>query len=444
MKMYAKHREALMRRLPDGLILLSAASEIRRNNDVSYVFRQGSDFLYLTGVEEPDFHVLIDPKRRSSTLFMPKIDNRTRVWRGDIPGPAEASRLYGISRVRYSDALESALKKQRRGYRKSYSGRASWKRFGKLLPGKKNGAGVLRDSLQELRAVKSPDELSLLRRANKIGGRAHRKVMRAARPGMYEYELQALFEAECRSSGLRHLAYPSIIAGGINSATLHYERNNALLKSGELLLIDAGGEARGYAADITRTYPVGRRFTRRQRDVYSIVLETQKECIRLSRPGITSAELHAHSMRRIAEGLRDLKILRGSLDDLVTNGAVRLFYPHGLGHMLGLDVHDGNGGKRRKAPNPAKVPIRYVTRLEPGFVITVEPGIYFIRGLLKDPALRRKHRRHVDFSRADSFLDFGGIRIEDDILIRARGGPVNLTRVPKEIAAIEKIRGERG
>ena len=307
-----------------------------------------------------------------------------------------SKRLFGVDRVMYADELKKAL----RGRRPVTSAR-------------------LRDALDDMRAVKTEGELALMRRANSVSGAAHAAVMKATRPGLRENELQAIFDAACLKAGLKHLAYPSIVAAGVNSAVLHYRKNNALLRSGELLLIDAGAELGGYAADITRTYPINGKFTRRQRDVYSVVLEAQKSCIARARPGVISADLHVHSMRVIAEGLKSLGLLRGDTDGLIEGGAVRLFYPHGLTHMLGLDVHDVTGGKRRALPNPTKVPVRFVAKLEPGFVITIEPGVYFIAALLKDPALRHKHRNSVDFTRADSFLDFGGIRIEDDIVIRA-------------------------
>lgn len=382
-----------------------------RNFDVEYPFRQNSDFLYATGVEEPGCHLVLDGARE--TLLVPRVDAHHRVWEGHVPGPAEAKKLFGVDRVMYADELKKVLKGRR------------------AVP-----AAKLRDALDELRAVKTEGELALMRRANAVSGAAHLAVMKATRPGLREYELQAVFDAACVKAGLKHLAYPSIVAAGVNSAVLHYRRNDSPLKSGDLLLIDAGAEVGGYAADITRTYPINGKFTRRQRDVYSIVLEAQKSCIAKARPGIISADLHVHSMRVIAEGLKSLGILRGGTDGLVDGGAVRLFYPHGLTHMLGLDVHDVTGGKKRVLPNPTKVPVRFVAKLEPGFVVTMEPGVYFIEALLKDPALRRKHRQSVDFAKADSFLDFGGVRIEDDIVIR--DGPAeNLTSVPKEIEAVE-------
>ncbi|MFH1723649.1 MAG: aminopeptidase P family protein [Elusimicrobiota bacterium] len=440
MKMYAEHRAALMRRLPDGLILLSGGREVPRNGDVAYVFRQKSDFLYLSGVEEPGCHLLIDPRRRRGVLFVPRVDTRHRVWLGHIPGPAEARRLFGIRRVAHVDALPAAIKKDRRGYRKAYADKEAWRQFEAGLRGLKNEPATLRDALEELRAVKAPEELKLMAEASRVSARAHLRAMKAARAGMRECQVQAVFEAECLNAGLRHLAFPTIVAAGANSAVLHYRRNDTTLRDGQLLLVDGGAEVKGYAGDITRTFPVGRRFTRRQRDIYSIVLETQTACIGKARAGITSADLHILSMRAIAEGLKSIGLLKGGVDGLVEGGAVRLFYPHGLGHLLGLDVHDGKGGRRRRLPDPTKIPLRFVAKLEPGFVMTIEPGVYFIGALLNDPALRRKHRGSVDFRRAEGFLDFGGVRIEDDIVILPKGPPKNLTRVPKRIEEIEAIR----
>ncbi len=405
-------RRELARRLRgQGVVHLEGGKPVIRNSDVAYAFRQNSDFLYMTGVEEPGCHLVLDGARE--ILLVPRIDAHHRVWEGDVPGPIEAKKLFGVDRVMYADELKKAMRGRRL-----------------VSPAK------LRDALDEMRAVKTKGELDLMRRANAISGEAHAAVMKMARPAMREYELQAVFDSACVKAGLNHLAYPSIVAAGVNSAVLHYQKNTAPLKSGDLLLIDAGAELGGYAADITRTFPISGKFTRRQRDVYAIVLEAQKACIGKALPGVNSADLHVHSMRVIAEGLKSLGLLKGETDGLLENGAVRLFYPHGLTHMLGLDVHDVTGGKRRILSNPTKVPVRFVAKLEPGFVITMEPGIYFIAALLHDPLLRRKHKNSVDFAKAESFLDFGGIRIEDDIVIRA-GAAENLTVVPKEIAAVE-------
>ena len=412
MSHYRALRRILAKRLAGhGIVHLQGGKPVPRNFDVDYAFRQNSDFLYVTGVEEPGCHLVLDGSRE--ILLVPRVDAHHRVWEGHVPGPAEAKRLFGVDRVMYADELKKALRGRR-----------------------PVAAAMLREALDELRALKTEAELGLMRRANEVSGAAHLAVMKAVKPGMREYEVQAIFDAACLKTGLKHLAYPSIVAAGVNSAVLHYRKNEALLRSGDILLIDAGAEHRGYAADITRTFPINGRFTRRQRDIYEIVLEAQKSCIARARPGVISADLHVHSMRVIAEGLRSLGLLRGETDGLVESGAVRLFYPHGLTHMLGLDVHDVTGGKKRAMPNPTKVPVRFVAKLEAGFVITMEPGIYFIDALLNDPVLRRKHKGAVDFAKAATFLDFGGVRIEDDIVIR-RGPAENLTSVPKEIADVE-------
>jgi len=426
-----------MAELRDGLILLAGGRETIRNRDVPHHFRQRSDFLYLAGVEEPGYDLLLDPKAGKAALFIPRVDSKHRVWLGHVPGPAQTRSLFGISRVLFADELPAELKRLRRGRRKVYTDKASLALHRSVLRGLRAETGRLPDALDALRAVKDGHELRLMAEASRITGAAHLAAMKAARPGMMEYEVQAVYEAVCRRSGLKHQAYLPIVAAGRNAAILHYGRNDARIRKGQLLLIDAGAENHGYAADITRTFPVGARFSPRQRDIYAIVLDAQKACIAAARAGLPYADLHGHSARRIAAGLKELKLLRGPVESLVESGAVRLFYPHGLGHLLGLDVHDGAGGRRRRLARSRKSALRFSARLEPGFVLTIEPGIYFIEALLRDPALRRKHRGAVDFSRAESFLGVGGVRIEDDVLIRRSGPPRNLTAVPKEIREIE-------
>jgi Xaa-Pro aminopeptidase len=431
-------RRALARKLSDGLILLSGGEMVPRNSDTDYEFRQKSDFLYLCGVEEPGCHLLIDPRRGRQTLYMPRIDNEHRVWLGHVPGPAEAKRLYGVARVAYADELPQELRRARAGYRKVYADKGTLKTHRQALAGLRPAPAELEEALCEMRACKTPGEVALIERASAASGRAHRAVMATVRPGQFEYQAQAVFEAECRKAGLPLLAFPTIAASGANSATLHYHRNNCRMRTGDLLLLDAAAECRGYAADITRTFPVSGRFSARQKEVYSIVLQAQKECIAMARPGLISADLHRHSMKVIAEGLKSLGVLRGDCDGLIDGGAVRLFYPHGLSHMMGLDVHDTPGGRKRMLRNPFKFLLRFVAKLEPGFVVTVEPGLYFIAALLNDPENRRRFKASVDFRRAESFLDFGGVRIEDDILITAHGPARDLTHVPKEIRDVEE------
>ncbi len=434
-RLYRRHRLALMQRLPDGLIVLGAAPERFRNGDVHFAYRQSSDLLYLTGVSEPGCLLLLDPARGSETLFVPRLTQQHAVWLGHIPSAREARMRFGIRSVRYRDELAAVL--QARAHRLVHVDAFAAHFVKRLRPGVRLQRRELRVALDEARLVKDAEELALLRRASAATAAGHLAAMRFARAGLYEYQVQAELERHFRHAGGTDLGYTSIVAAGRSSAVLHYRTNNARLRRGELLLIDAGSEYRGYTADVTRTFPVSGRFSARQRDVYSIVLETQERCIDFARAGNTSVDLQRLAERCLAEGLRDLGLLRGSLDELTHSEAVRLFFPHGIGHTLGLDVHDTQGSPTRQLRKTKAARIRFRARLDPGFVITIEPGIYFIAALLYDRALRRRHRSRIDFTKAERFLDFGGVRIEDDVVVRRKGPPENLTRVPKSLGDIE-------
>jgi Xaa-Pro aminopeptidase len=434
---FRAHRQALRERLPEGLVLLLAAPEVLRNGDVHFRYRQASDFLYLTGVEEAGYALLLDPARGRETLFVPRLTQKHAVWLGHIPGLAEARERFGIRQVAYRDALPEVLKKWARGRGPVHSDARGAALARRVVGARRVRTASLREALAELRIVKTPGELALLRAASAATAAGHLAAMRSARPGMFEYQVQAELEREFQRQGCPQLGYGSIVAGGANSAVLHYHHNAARLGKRDLLLIDAGAERRGYTADVTRTFPVSGRFSRRQRDVYEVVLEAQNRCIDFARPGRTSMELQHLAETVLAEGLRDLGFLRGGTDELVESEAVRVFFPHGIGHTLGLDVHDTQGGRRRLLPRQRTGKLRFRARLEPGFVVTVEPGVYFIAALLRDPARRRRHRGRIDFERAERFLDLGGVRIEDDVVIRPAGPPENLTRVPKRVEDVE-------
>jgi Xaa-Pro aminopeptidase len=430
------HRRALMRRLPDGLVLLIAAREVVRNGDVHHPYRQSSDFLWLTGVESPGYALLLDPRRGTETLFVPRLTQMHAVWLGHIPSRQEAREAFGIRDVRYSDELVKTLKKRGRGRLYADPRGASLARTGarSLRPDTRE----LREALDELRVIKDAGEIALLARASAATAAGHLAAMRAARPGVFEYQAQAELERAFKAAGCAQLGYGSIVAGGRSSAVLHYVANDRRLAAGDLLLVDAGAEYRGYTADVTRTFPVSGRFTARQRAIYEIVLAAQERSIDYARAGHVSMDLQRLSERVIAEGLRDLGLLKGSVEELTETQAVRVFYPHGIGHTLGLDVHDVQGGRKRRLPLPrSSGRLRFRARLEPGFVITIEPGIYFMEALLRDPKIRRKHRGRIDFDRAERWLPVGGVRIEDDVVVRPGGPPRNLTTVPKTVAAVE-------
>lgn len=436
--MHRAHREALARRLPDGLIVLAAAREVLRNGDVHYRYRQASDFLYLTGAEEPGYALLLDPARGAEALFVPKLTQRHAVWMGPIPSRREAREAFGFREVRSRDELPAVLKKWARGRKVVHADPRAAAVARRTVGERRVRTADLKEALQELRIVKTPGEIALLRRASAATAAGHLAALRLARPGLFEYQVQAELEREFQRAGCPQVGYSSIVAGGANGAVLHYHHNSARLAKGDLLLVDAGAEYRGYTADVTRTFPVSGRFSRRQRDLYEVVLAAQERCIDAARAGRTSIELQRLAETALAEGLRSLGFLKGGTEELVETEAVRVFFPHGIGHPLGLDVHDVQGGAKRRLPRPrAGGKLRFRARLEPGFVITIEPGVYFIPALLHDPEKRRRHRRRIDFDQAERFLDFGGVRIEDDVVVRAEGPPESLTRVPKTVQDLE-------
>jgi Xaa-Pro aminopeptidase len=431
------HRRALATHLSDGLIVLSAAPEAVRNGDVNHRYRQDSDFLWLTGVEEPGYTLVLDARRGEETLFIPKLTQEHAVWMGHIPSLAEAGQAFGISDVRYHDDLGNALAKRARGQRTFYTDRRSFPLVRKTAPRARNLRPQLREALDELRLFKDVGELTLMRKAGIATDNGHLAAMRFARPGLFEYQVQAEMEREFHLAGCALLGYNSIVAAGRNGAVLHYHHNADKLRAGDLMLIDAAAEYRGYTADVTRTFPVSGRFTRKQRDVYEVVLAAQERCIEFAQAGHTTMDLQHLSETVLAEGLRDLGLLQGSTEELVKTRAIKVFYPHGIGHTLGLDVHDVRGAKKRVLPNRSDSKLRFRARLEAGFVITVEPGLYFIPALLNDPEVRKKQRGRVNFAKAESYVELGGIRIEDDVVIRKEGPPLNLTLAPKGVAAVE-------
>lgn len=434
---FAKHRKALSELLSDGLIFAAGGVPLTRNHDVEYVFRQKSDFLWLTGVEAPGYALAIDPKRGREVLFIPRIDQTHKVWLGHVPDAAETRRLFGVGDVRYMDELDEVLPKMKGRLKKLYTDNEGAKLAKTAGIKLKKDSAEYADALAHLRLVKDEAELELMERANEVSSAAHEAAMRATRPGMYEYQVQAVLEAAFRAQGMKHNAYNSIVAAGKNGAVLHYHHNSDPVRAGQLMLIDAGAENMGYGADITRTFPVDGNFTPRQRDVYEVVLTAQERSIDRMRAGTPVSDVHRISQEVLAEGLKDLGLLRGSIDELVNEEAVRVFYPHGIGHPLGLDVHDVDGGKRHRLKGPKPKNLRANYRLPAGAVMTVEPGVYFIEALIKDPEVRARHGKRVAWTKAERFLSLGGVRIEDNVIIQPEGPPRNLTTAPKAVKDVE-------
>lgn len=425
-----QRRQALLAKMvPGSAALIFAAPEVTRSNDSEYPFRQNSDFWYFTGFNEPQALLVLiksNETHNHSVLFNRVRDLHAEVWFGRRLGQDAAPERLGIDRALPWDALDEqlyqllngldvvyhaqglyaeadtqvfgALEKLRRGFRQQLSAPATitdWRPW-----------------VHEMRLFKSAEEIDLLRQAGKISALAHTHAMQRCRPGLFEYQLEGEIHYVFNQHGARFPSYNTIVGSGENGCILHYTENESELRDGDLVLIDAGCELHGYAGDITRTFPVNGKFTAPQRAVYNIVLKALQTALAQFRPGISIRQVTDDVIRIMVAGMLDLGILEGDLDQLIAEDAHRPYFMHGLGHWLGLDVHDvGDYG----TPSRDRL-------LEPGMVLTVEPGLYFAPD-------------------ADVPVEYRGIgiRIEDDILITESGNENLTDSVVKDADAIEAL-----
>jgi Xaa-Pro aminopeptidase len=418
-----------MRRMTQrSVAIIPAAREAVRSNDTNYRYRQDSDFLYLTGFEEPEAIAIISPgQEKSYTLFVRPRDPEREIWDGRRAGVDGAKKHFGADEAfpiaefdeKLPDILDGAdTLYYRLGVNRDLDDTIirqitrmrAWNRKPIHPPETIVDPATI---VHEMRVVKSPEEIELMQRAADIAAAAHCEAMKAVRPGMKEYEVEALIEQVFRRSGASGPSYNSIIGAGANATVLHYINNDGDLREGDLLLIDAGAEYKGYASDITRTFPINGRFTKPQRDIYDLVLETQMSCVDMVRPGTTHEQLKQHSISMITEGLVRLGLLKGKPAELIKEKKYEQFYMHGLGHMLGIDVHDVGRYYYDKESRA----------LEPGVVMTVEPGIYISPDTKDIP---------------EQYLGIG-VRIEDDVLCTNNGPRVLTTKVPKQPEEIEEL-----
>jgi Xaa-Pro aminopeptidase len=428
---YAERRAEVLRRMGPGTMVVRSNPAQTRSHDTEFPFRQDSDFAYLTGFLEPDSVAVLTsshPEHRF-VLFVRPRDLEKETWNGRRAGVEGALRDFGPDAVYAIDELDAKLPGYLEGAGTLYftpgldgdfnTRMETW--LATLRRARaRNGRGPVTRSehgaiVHEMRMFKSAEEVALLRRACEISSEAHNAALRATRPGMQEYEIQALVDYVFRSRGAQAPGYNSIVAGGANATILHYTENNMELGADALLLIDAGGEYEGYTADITRTFPVGTAFTQDQRALYDVVLEAQLAGIAMVRPGTRFDEVHRAALDVLVAGLVRLGVLQGEPAELIAQKAYQPFYMHRTSHWLGLDVHDAGlyvdpAGKSRP--------------LEPGMVLTVEPGLYFGDGL---PATDPRWRGI-------------GIRIEDDVLVTEGGHDVLSKDAIKEPGAIERAR----
>lgn len=439
--MQHEHRQKLLELFqdyPGSLIYLEGGRVIHRyNTDFAYPFRQESNFLYLTGVDEPDFRMLLDPGDGSYRLFVPRRDALYAVWAGYVYSLEEYRQYYRPDHIHYVEDLESVL-----ASRKPDSIYCLDRQQAETVEqhGYTADDNFLKDALAYCRSIKTEKEIKRMRKASEYADRAHRTLIENIRPGMKEFELAALFEYTHKSYGLIHPPYDGIFATGRNSAILHYTDNRDELKKGDLFLVDAGVEYDGYASDVTRTYPVDGNWTGLQADLYDIVLQAQKNAIDRVQPGANFEDLHIGACRDIMDGARQIGLVKGSVDALMENNIFALFFPHGLGHLIGLDTHDVGGYPKGVEPSdrPGLKFLRARRTLQPGMALTIEPGFYFIPALLKPALEDASQSGFLDAGRLQTLFDFGGIRIEDDVIV-TESGCENLTNVPKERAELESI-----
>ena len=411
----------------------------RYQTDFEFPFRQESNFWYLTGVDEADYHLILDLKTETYHLFAPKRDEHYGVWHGRIKSKDDIQTLYEPDELHYDNELLTVLKNLNPN--KIYCLNEEQAEYLEDLDRSFNvDSESLNDAITFCRTIKTEDELNLMRESARINNIAHRKVMEAVKPGMYEYELKALFDYHQEKRGLLFPAYSGIHAAGVNSAILHYTECGSRLNNGDLYLIDAGFEYEGYASDVTRTYPANGRYTDEQAAVYQTVLNALNRTIEMVEPGIKMEDLHLAAAEIILEGLKRMGLVKGTKAELMENDIFALFFPHGLGHFLGLDTHDVGGYPKgvERIDRPGIRFLRARRELQAGMVITIEPGLYFIPSLLRKAFEDEEKSKFLNADKIEAYFEFGGVRIEDNLIV-TEDGYENLTDVPKEIKEIEKI-----
>ncbi len=433
---YRERRRALQRTMHErsggGLALVPTAPEVPRNRDSLFPYRPDSYFYYLSGFPEPDavIALIAGPEGDKQVLFCRDKNEEREIWDGFRYGPDAAREIFGFDEAHPIGELPQllpGLASDRAALYTPLGLLAAWDRRVTDLLNEVRGlvrSGVaapeavvdIRATLDTMRLTKDEHEIALMRHAARISCGAHRRAMAATRPGWHEYQVEAELMHEFLRHGAQAVAYPSIVASGPNACVLHYRDNNRQMAAGELLLIDAGCEYQGYASDITRTFPVDGRFTGGQRDVYELVLAAQLACLEVVKPGAPFHDYHKAAERVLAQGLIDLGLIPGPLDAAMEAGTFKRFYMHRAGHWLGMDVHDA-GLYQLKGESMT---------LQPGMVLTVEPGLYIRSGDdIPEPF------RNV------------GVRIEDDVLVTALGHENLTAAAPKTIAEVEAACGDR-
>ncbi|MEO1449918.1 MAG: aminopeptidase P family protein [Bacteroidota bacterium] len=452
---YTERRQKLAQAIGDGIILLPGNTDIGMNYaDNVYHFCQDSCFRYFFGLDQPNLVGIIDASTGKSILFGDDTTLDMIIWTGPTDLLADLGTEIGVTDIRPYAAVADFLSNQTkthylppyRGIQQVYL--AEWLSISIQELGK-GASQALIEAIIAQRSYKSVDELEQLHEAVQVTHDMHLAAMRSARPGMRESDVMAeAYRAALQAD--THPSFPIILTK--HGETLHNHHYHHTLADGDLVLCDAGGYSpMRYAGDMTRTFPAGKRFSQQQAEVYQIALDANMAAIQALKPGVPYRDIHLLSCRVITEGLQALGLMKGDTEASMAAGAHALFFPHGLGHMMGLDVHDmenlgedrvGYTEKIRRSSQFGLRSLRLGRELEPGFVLTVEPGIYFIPALIDRWAQEAKWHEFVDFEALKVYRSFGGIRIEDDYVITTEGAELLGPPVPKTIAEVEAVRGE--
>jgi len=455
-EIYVERRKKLKEKIGSGLLLFLGNEESPMNYpDNAYRFRQDSHFLYFFGLDSPGLAGLIDVDEDKDIIFGNDVSMEDIIWMGCQPLLKDRAAEVGVKVTfpfkKLGEVLNNALEKGRKvHYIPVYRQETAFK-IENLLGIRsekvnKYSSKALIKAAVDLRSKKIKQEIEQIEEALDITYEMHTTAMRMAVPGRYEQEIAGTIEGIALSYGA-DIAFPVILT--VNGQILHNHYHGNKLQKGQLMVNDSGAESvMHYAGDITRTIPVGGRFSQKQREIYEIVLNAQLKAIEFTSPGRKNKDVHIKAVQTIASGLKELGIMKGDIKEAVKAGAHALFMPHGLGHMMGLDVHDMEGlgenhvgydEKTKRSGQFGLAYLRFAKKLEPGFVLTIEPGIYFIPALIDKWFKEKKFMDYIDYKKVGQYRDFGGIRIEDDILVTDKGHRVLGKPIPKTVEEVEAI-----
>ncbi len=456
-QVYTARRRRLRSLMSSGIILMPGNPEAAMNYPANtYHYRQDSNFLYYFGLDHPDFAGVMDIDNGQDIIFGNDVDMDDIIWMGPQPSVKDQAAKAGVSETQPLAKLEPFIREAVAKGRKVHIVRPY---RGEVLIWLENLLGVHHSQIKNfisdelirgivtMRSIKEDVEIEELEKAIDVAYLMHTTGMKMAMPGVIEQQIAGTIEGIALSH-YGPVSFPVILS--IDGQTLHNHYHGNTLKEGRMLVIDAGCEsALHYASDITRTVPVGLKFSQRQKEIYEIVLKANMDTIKAIRPGIQYKEIHLLAARTIANGLKELGLMKGDMDEAVARGAHALFFPHGLGHMLGLDVHDMEGlGENNVGYDPTisrsdqfgLAFLRLARKLEPGFVLTDEPGIYFIPALIDQWKGENIFTEFINYEKVETYKDFGGIRIEDDVLVTSDGYRVLGKPIPKTVAEVEGLR----